>query len=311
MRPPRFPRLVPALVAAVFVIPVATAGAGTLGASSPARTAANSVTFQDSTGEDPLAPDITTIVVSNDDAGLLSFRVNVPNRPQLGQDMYSVLFVDTDNNTATGDPDLAGVDYVIELARSEANLFRWDGESFSRRFGDPSAVTLSYSYSGGLTIRISAAELGNTKKFRFIVELDSGIVVDPATGELDFTNAKGDIAPGGGVGLFSYEVKTAAARLLVKRLTTTPARPRAGKLFSARMTVTRSDTGATLKGGQVRCVGRAGAASLRARTARFVGSQAVCTWAIPATAKGRTFRGSVAVVFEGRRAVKAVSARIG
>jgi hypothetical protein len=304
------PRLLHALIAAAMLIPVAAAGAGTFAASSPERVAANSVTFQDSTGEDPAAPDITTIVVSNDDAGILSFRVNVPNRPQFGQDIYVVLFVDTDSNSATGDPDLAGVDYVIELARSEVNLFRWDGESFSRRFGDPSAVTLSYAYSGGITVRISAAELGNTKKFNFIVEFDSGIAVDPVTGELDFTNAKGDVAPGGGVGLYPFEVKTAAARLVVQRLTTTPTRPVAGKLFSAKLRVTRSDTGAALKSGQVTCVGRVGRAALRAKTRRFVGSLAVCAWAIPATAKGKTFRGSVAVVFEGKRAVKAVSATI-
>ncbi len=133
------------------------------GTASPAAIAANSVTFNDSTGEDPAAPDITTVVVSNNDAGIVSFRINVPNRPTLGADMAVDVFVDTDNNTATGDPDLAGVDYVIELLQNEINLFKWDGSNFSRRFGDPSAVTLSFSYQGGITIRISASELGETE----------------------------------------------------------------------------------------------------------------------------------------------------
>jgi hypothetical protein len=40
------------------------------------------------------------------------------------------------------------------------------------------------------------------------------------------------------------------------------------------------------------------------------GGAVVCTWLIPANAKGRTFRGSVTVVFEGLRASRSFSARI-
>jgi hypothetical protein len=269
------------------------------------------VTYNDSTGEDPAAPDITSIVVSNDDTGMLSFRINVPNRPTLGQDMYMVLFVDTDNSTATGSPDLAGVDYVMELARGEINLFKWDGTNFSRRFGDPSAVTLSFAYQAGITVRISAAELGNTKRFNFIVEVDSGIVVDPVTGDLDFTNAKGDIAPGGGTGLYPFTVVLAKATLVVKKFGSTPARPLAGKPFALRLQAARSDTGATIQGGRVLCVGRIGSSALRAQSGRFVGREAVCTWNMPAKAKGKTFKGTITIVFEGLRVTRSISRRIG
>jgi hypothetical protein len=270
------------------------------------------VTFQDSTGEDAAAPDITSIVVANDDAGMLSFRVNVPNRPTLGQDMYIILFVDTDNNRTTGSPDLAGVDYVMELVRGEINLFKWDGTNFSRRFGDPSAVTLSFTYQGGVTIRISAAELGNTKRLNFIVEVDSGIVVDPLTGDLDFTNAKGDIAPGGGTGLYPFEVKLGKPSLQVRRFTTTPVRPVAGRTYALRLQAARSDTGALLQGGRVTCVGRVGSSALRVvQPGRFIGREAVCTWRIPPAAKGKTFRGTITVVFEGLRVTRSSSRKIG
>jgi hypothetical protein len=287
--------------------------AAVTGAASPSGTAApaaNSVTYQDSTGEDPAAPDITTIVVSNDDAGMITFRVNVPNRATLGQDMYMVLFVDSDNNQATGAPDLAGVDYVFEVVRGEIGLFKWDGTNFTRRFGDPSAITLSLAYQGGFTVRISSTELGNTKQLNFIVEVDSGIAVDPITGDLDFTNAKGDVAPGGGAGLYPFEVKVAKPTLVVKRLTTTPVRPAAGKPFSAKLQVARSDTGALLQGGRVTCAGRAGAKAVRG-AGRFVGRAAVCTWRIPANAKGKAFRGSITIVFEGLRATRSFSRTIG
>ena len=49
--------------------------------------AANTVTYQDSTGENPAAPDITTIVVSNNDTGMITFKINIPNRPQFTRDM--------------------------------------------------------------------------------------------------------------------------------------------------------------------------------------------------------------------------------
>jgi hypothetical protein len=299
------------LAVAAFVVALPTAaGALPAGANAPVGVAANSQNYQDSTGENPAAPDITTLTVSNDDAGMISFRINVPNRPQLGQDMVVDLFVDTDNNPNTGSVDFGGADYVVELIQGEVNLFRWDGTNFTRRFGDPPAITLSFQYQGGVTIRISAAELGNTQRLNFFVIVESGIVFDPVTGDPDFANAVGDAAPGGGVGLFPYQVIVARPTLVVRSLKATPANPRAGRTFTVRMVAARSDTNAVLQNGRVTCVGRAGKARLRAQLARVQGGAVVCTWQIPANAKGRTFRGSVTVVFEGLRASRNFSARI-
>jgi hypothetical protein len=300
----------PTRIGLVFAVAAFVVALPTAGTSAPAVVAANTQTFNDSSGEDPQAPDITTIVVSNTDAGVVSFRVNVPNRPQLGQDMLVDLFVDTDNNPATGSQEIPGIDYVIELARGEINLFKWDGTNFTRRFGDPPSVTLLFSYQGGITITISSAELGNTKRFSFYVEVISGIAVDPTTGDLDFTNARGDAAPGGGAGFFNYTVITARPSLVVRRLVAAPSAPTAGRSFSLRMTAARSDTNAVIQNGRVTCVGRAGTTRLRASLARVVGGAVTCTWTIPPNAKGKTFRGTVTVVFEGLRASRSFSARI-
>jgi len=309
----RFPTrtgLVLAVAAVIAALPTA-AGALPGGTSSTAFVAANSQNYQDSTGEDATAPDITTLTVSNDDAGIISFRVNVPNRPALGQDMLFELWVDSDNNGATGSPDVGGADYVIQLVRGEVSLYKWDGTDYTRRFGDPSAVTLNFSYQAGLTVRISAAELGNTKTFKFFVVAISGLVVDPVTGDLDGANSKADVAPGGGVGLYPYTVNVAKPTLVVRGVTTTPRVPKAGATFTMRLTAARSDTGAVLQNGRVTCVGRAGTARLRAQLARVQGGAVVCTWLIPANAKGKTFRGSATVVFEGLRASRSISRRIG
>ncbi len=301
MRPLRRPWLVLAIAVAVVALPAAASGA--LSApSSPTAVAANSTTYQDSTGENPAAPDITTITVSNTDAGMLSFRVNIPNRPTLDQGTIFEIWVDSDNKTTTGSPDLAGADYVMQLVQGEINLYRWDGSDFTRRFGDPSAVTLTFSYQGGVTVRISAAELGNTKKFKFFVDVITGCTVDPVTQALDCANSLDDIAPGGGAGLYPYDVKLTPPTLVVKSLKPTPAKPTAGLPFTLRLVAARSDTGAVVQNGRVVCNGRLGKARLKAQVQRVLGGAAVCTWNLPSGAKGKTFRGSVTIAFEGLKA---------
>ena len=205
-----------AIAVAVVALPTAASGAFS-GTAAPNRVAANSTSYQDSAGENPAAPDITTLTTSNNDAGVVSFKVDIPNRPTLTQDLLLLVFVDTDANPQTGDPDSLGADYVIQIFGGEAALFRWDGADFTRRAGDPPATSLIFSYQGGVTVTISAAELGNTKRLGFAVIAVSGIVIDPATGDLDFTNAVSDVAPAAGAGLYAYEVKITPPTLVVRR----------------------------------------------------------------------------------------------
>lgn len=273
--------------------------------------AANTVTFQDSTGENPAAPDITTIVVSNDDVGMLTFRINIPNRPQLTRDMLVEVLVDTDANPATGDPDNLGADYAIELFVGEVALFKWDGTALTRRAGDPPATSLIYSWAGGVTIKISAAELGNTKKFGFAVIALSGIVVDDVTGETNFDNAVADAAPAGAASVYPYQVKITPARLVFKSITKAPATPKAGKTFTVRMAATRSDTGAPIVNGRVDCTAKAGTRNVRPKSERFVGGQAVCVFTIPAGTTGKTLRGTIAMIFEGKKLTRPFGGKIG
>ena len=310
VRRPTRTGLVLAVAGALVALPTVASGALPLGTSSPAAPAANSTTFQDSTGEDPSGPDITTVVVSNNDAGVIQFRVNVPNRPTFGQDMLIGLTINSDNNAATGDPESFGADYAIELFAGEAFLYRWDGSNFTRSPGNPPATSLLFSYQGGATISISAAELGNTRRLGVSAAVISGIRINPDTGDLDFSGAAADFAPAVDAGLFQYQVIIARPTLVVRGLTSSPRAPQAGRTFTLRMRAARSDTGAVLQSGRVACQGRAGSARLRSAVARVQGGQVTCTWQIPANARGRTFRGSVSVFFEGLRASRSFSARI-
>jgi hypothetical protein len=299
-----------AVAGAIVALPTVASGALPLGAAAPAAPAANSTTFQDSTGENAAAPDITTVVVSNNDAGVIQFRINVPNRPAFGRDMLIGLTINSDNNAATGDPDSFGGDYAIELFGGEAFLYRWDGTNFTRGPGNPPATSLLFSYQGGATVTISAAELGNTRRLGVSAIVISGIGVNSETGDLDFSSAVADAAPAIDAGLYQYQLSIARPTLVVRGVTASPRTPQAGRSFTLRMRAARSDTGAAIQNGRVACVGRAGSARLRATSARVQGGQVTCTWQIPANARGRTFRGSVSVVFEGLRASRSFSARI-
>jgi hypothetical protein len=73
----------------------------------------------------------------------------------------------------------------------------------------------------------------------------------------------------------------------------------------------RSDTGATVQNGRVTCVGRVGNARLRARVQRVIGGWVTCTWNLPPNSKGKRFRGSVSIAFEGLRASESFASRIG
>lgn len=138
---------------------VAVVGVSSGARAAPARSSGNSATYTDSTGEDAAAPDITTVKVSSTDAGLITFRINMPNRPKLTTDMWVQVRVDSDNNVATGDS--KGDEYLIDARPLPGGgggivvlaVGRWNGSQFSV----VSARSLDYSYASGPRSRSAAA----------------------------------------------------------------------------------------------------------------------------------------------------------
>jgi hypothetical protein len=301
VRPLTRPWLVLAIAVAVVALPAAASGA----LSGPAAPAANSTTYQDSVGEDPAAPDITTIVASNDDAGTITFRINVPNRQQLTQDLVTILDIDSDANQATGDPDNFGADFILQYILGEAILFKWNGSDYAL---SATQSSLTSSWSSGPTFKINASDLNNTRRFAFDALVVSGVVFDQNTGAIDCSNCKRDFSPL--IGLYPYELQITKPTLVVKSMKPTPAKPVAGRPFTLRLVAARSDTGAAVQNGRVTCVGRLGSARLKAQVQRVQGGAATCTWNLPATAKGKTFRGSVSVAFEGLKASQSYAGKV-
>lgn len=160
------------------------------------RAVANSQTFQDSTAENPLAPDITTVTVSNDDNGQITLHATVANRPAFTGDMRGYLYFDTDGNTTTGSSDWYGADYSIRFYLSNGMLFaspyQWYGNGWIL-FVPNSPFT--YNYDGtGLTVSIADSDLANARVPRFLLHMWAGVTLDPF-GNLDFSNGHDDYAP--------------------------------------------------------------------------------------------------------------------
>jgi hypothetical protein len=299
------------LVVALAAVLVALLALTPTGGASSVRTAANSVTFTDSTGEDAQGPDITTVVLSNDDRGTLTWVINVPNRPTLSGDMAFLVFINSDSNTATGDPQLFGSDYILQLigpisGPAELGLFRWDGTDFTA-LGVPQS-SLIFSYANGVTIRLNASELGNARRLQFLVLALTGLVLGP-DGQLDDTNARFDAAPDAGHGVYSFDVRITPPRLVVRSFGLRPLTPRAGRPLSVFVTFARSD-GARPTAPSVTCRATLGGRALSASGSSVTGGRATCRWALPRTAAGKTIRGTVTVRDGGLRASRPFTARV-
>jgi hypothetical protein len=271
-----------------------------------ARSASNSQNFADSINERAGAPDITGMTVSNDDAGLTTFQINISNRPDLTPDMFLLIFLDTDKNSATGDTSSFGADYVIQLVAGSVDLFQWNGTDFVQA---ASQASLTYAYAPtGATIHASAADLGKTKGFNFAVIVASGVTFD-AAGNANFDNIVTDAAPDPGHGVLSYQVLTKLV-LTGKAFTTAPKPAKAGKPFSATLAAYENDTAGPVQSGVVTCVATVGGKRIAAVSHVLANGVATCVWRVPATAKGKTIRGTITLNVRGTKLTRPFSSKI-
>jgi hypothetical protein len=287
------------LGAALVAIPAAALGG-------EARHANNSMTFTDSLGEDAAAPDITSVVVSNDDAGMITFQVNISNRPALTQDMFLLIFLDIDQKSSTGDPQAYGADYLIELDPGNVSLLQWNGADYANA---TSQSSLTYAYGAtGATIHVSASDLGKTRALNFGALAFSGFALDPS-GNPDTTNLKRDAAPDPGHGLFNYRVLTKLV-LTVTAFTTAPKPAKAGRPFTASLAANENDTAGPVQAGTVGCAASIAGKRLVVVTHAVRNGVAVCVWRIPRTATGRIVRGLITLTVRGTSVTRGFSARV-
>ncbi|MDQ3822331.1 MAG: hypothetical protein M3321_03720 [Actinomycetota bacterium] len=180
--------LVVALTAAAVLVCAASSGASGV-----------QQTFSDPQGDQQgTAPDVTTIAVSHDASGNITWRIGVANQPTLAADSEVVLWLDTDRNPNTGAPNTLGSEYVFLVAADGFAFARWTGTEFD--FDTP-GQTVNVSYNAGATIAVNRSEVGNTNGFNFWVRglQETG----PETANID--DAPND-------GTFSYVLAPAGPR---------------------------------------------------------------------------------------------------
>lgn len=238
------------------------------------------------------APDITAIGVSDAKDGWIRFAVSTPNRETLPGKSIVAVSIDQDSNRATGDD---GAEVTLTDLGGEVSLQRWSAGS--RRWVDDAPPTRLRAGSADhvVTIDVHRSELGNATRFGFrLVSAD----LNATTGALLAV----DFAPDSG-GFWPYRLASVPAlRLVAGKPRGAPARPLAGKAFTIRMPVRRTDTNRAITSGTVTCNVRAGTARVRA-TGRVRRGNGECRLVVPRSA--RALRGSMTV----RSGGKAVTAR--
>ena len=155
--------------------------------------------WSDPAGDRPSwVPDITTVRVGDDGAGRLTFRLDIPNRERLAQDIHVNIGLDTDQNPATGDTEGGneGDEYLIVVDGDPPGVYlgRWDGAAWEWLY-----PTVAVEWRFGVTVTIDLRDVGNPRAFNFWV----GAWSDNPDG----SGTRADIAPN--TGTWNYRVGTA------------------------------------------------------------------------------------------------------
>jgi hypothetical protein len=260
------------IAAAVAIIMVVLAGsAGATGR------------YTDKTGDGGAALDIAGAEVSSDSAGLITFRIHIPNMTPTG---LIGLFIDSDANSATGNVDGGGVEYsfVVDPAERAFDFARWNGSDWD--FNTPSSTVRVSAASSGVLISVNRSELGNTNQLNFWV-----------------LTAVGDAAPGSrddapDEGLWNYDLTVGGPDIREVLVQTTPATgPRVGKPFAVKVAgikLPQTNASDAVQPDSSKCT-----AKLAGRTLAGSGTGG-CTFRIPRKkSKGKQLVVTVSVAYEG------------
>ena len=107
---------------------------------------------------------MTSVVISNDDAGVLTFELNFANRPTFTNGAVN-LYLDSDGNSTTG---AVGSDYRMRWYANDSQqsaLERWNGSSW--------AIVAPPSFSSSIapnrmTFTVNRADIGTTSSTQLL-----------------------------------------------------------------------------------------------------------------------------------------------
>lgn len=125
--------------------------------------AANSRSFTDPGGDASNSPDLTGVAISSDDAGVITVKLTLSNRPALAANEGVAVGLDTDQNPDTGSV-FYGAEWELDLEGASATAYQ------ATAAGDYTQITAPASYqasmSGGVaTFTFKASDFGITSGF--------------------------------------------------------------------------------------------------------------------------------------------------
>jgi hypothetical protein len=260
----------------------------------------NPQTYTDNANDGGSAPDIQTVVVSNDANGNYTFRINVP-KLTLPSDVVFGIALNTDETSSTGQ---SGVDYLFlcDESNDSFGLVRWNGSTFVAAASSTAKVE---DNSTGLTATINRSDLGGSSALQFFVRsVEGGALV---AGHFDD-------APD--TGAWDYDMTTAAALKLTVAAFAAPKTVKAGKQLVVAMAAARSDNNELVgdEDGTVSCRATVGGKRLAVTNSGFVTlksrSAAACIFRVPRSAHRKTIRGSITISVAGAKVSHAFVVRV-
>jgi hypothetical protein len=296
---------------------LAVAAAGVLlgvlwphGASGQSARTLDSRTFTDPGGDNRVdGPDITTVQISDDNSGKISFAATIANRPSLTDADAVQAFFDTDRNTGTGGN--GGFDYEVAWIAGHQELDKWDGTQFATQ-APPASFSAAYK-NGQATFSIGKDDFGGSVTFDFVVT---------TTG--DTGDSTSDRGPDGGTWGYPAGDKIgppppppppppgspppSGVTLIATGFTA--AKPHGGRSYTVSMVVRVKQTGIAVKT-TVSCSATLAGKRLKpSRKGSVSSGRASCTWKLPKRSKGKQLRGSISATYKGAKIKKSFSKRV-
>jgi hypothetical protein len=253
----------------------------------PVAVAAGTKTGADPAGDAGAGFDITSLTVSNDNAGVITFRIAVPAVAALPDNFAVGIALDTDL-TSEGSP----VDYVITAVRNVAVLVPINAAGAGAPF-IPRSLTTTFE-PGVVSIAIDRKDLGSPRALLLSV---TSFTVAP--GGAPITDVNTDVAPAGGVLLYPLKLPT---RLAVRSTVFSPKPPVPGSRFRAGVfvrDVTFGAPGEPAQGGRVTCRFTVGGAKVTAARSLTKAGRATCAGNVPLDAAGESIRGTLTYALNG------------
>jgi hypothetical protein len=248
------------------------------------------VVFTDASGDSGTAPDLTQMSVTNDDQGNYTFVATFGTAYGTASSFF--IYLDTDSNPATGDPQSLGSEFVIDQDGStgQYGFAQWSGSAWVDTPPNVTADVTLDTTKNTLTVVVNKSELNDTAAFNFWVESTDG---DGSPGHYDDGPS--------GSGSWNYKLQVPLTLQLAGSHATAA---KAGGTWTMVIAAVRSDTGKTVgPEGAITCSATGHGTKLKLLVRAFVStggvSAAVCTFAVPKTLKHKALNGAIHVSYQG------------